>query len=41
MVDGHLMDIEETESPPIGDLPQNDHANDTNLEVVDRDKNEE
>lgn len=41
VVDGRLMDMEETESSPADDLTQDDCADDTSLEVVDGDKNEE
>lgn len=35
------MDMEETESSPTDDLIQDGRVDDTNLEVVGKDKNEE
>lgn len=41
VVDGHLMDMEETESSPADDLTKDDYADDTKLVVISEDKNEE
>lgn len=41
MVDGRLVDMEETESSPTNDMTKEDCVDDTNPEVVGEDKNEE
>lgn len=41
VVDGRLVDMEETKPSPGDDLTKEDCADDTNLGVVDKDKNDE